>query len=148
MFIKRERKDKASGIALMVDAPNMLRTEFGHPFMLVDLLKEIKTRGKIIVARVYINQYAPKGLMEAITNLGYQCILCVGDPDVKIAVDAIELLYNDQIGQLAIATRDSDFVPILNAWKEKGKKTMVFTVEKMVSAALKNAADEVIILCE
>jgi len=148
MFFKRDKKEKANGIALMVDAPNMLRREFGHPTMLVDLLEELKLRGKLIVARVYVNQYAPKGLMEAIVNFGYQCILCVGDPDVKIAVDAIELLYNDQIGQLAIATRDSDFVPILNAWKEKGKKTMVFTVEKMVSVALKNAADEVIILGE
>jgi len=140
------KKRNSDGIALMLDAPNMLRTEFGHPFMLVDLLKEIRARGKIIVARVYINQHASKGLMEAIVNLGYECILCVGDPDVRIAVDATELLNNDNIGQLVIATRDSDFVPIFTAWKRQGKKTIVFIVEKYVSAALKNAVDEIIVL--
>jgi len=145
MLWGRKKRD-SDGIALMIDAPNMLRRDLGHPTMLIDILENLKQRGKIMVARVYVNQYCPQSLMEAITNLGYECVLCVGDPDVRIAVDATELLHDNEVGQLAIATRDSDFVPIFMAWKREKKKTMIFIVEKYVSAALKNAVDEIIVL--
>ena len=146
MILWGKKKGVSNGIALMIDAPNMLRKDLGHPTMLTDILGILRQRGKIMVARVYVNQYCPQSLMEAITNLGYECVLCVGDPDVRIAVDATELLYDDKMGQLAIATRDSDFVPIFMAWRRERKKTMVFIVEKYVSAALKNAVDEIIVL--
>ena len=61
-----------------------------------------------------------------------------------MGVEAMEIIYNDNINTVAIATRDADFVPILAKAKEHGKETIVIGAEPGFSIALQNTSDFVI----
>ena len=127
---------------LIIDGPNILRKEFG--IKLENIKEALEKIGKIRVAKVVLNQYAPQGLIEAVVNQGFEPIIVAGDTDVRIAIEAMELIYNSDIEVIALATRDADFLPIISEGKRKGKETVVIGVEPGFSIALQNAADYVI----
>src|SRR3989338_6269989 len=110
-------------VALFVDGPNMLRKEF-----MIDL-RELRRRaqkyGRVMVAKVFINQFAPEKLIEAIINEGYKCemILAVqednaNDVDVALAVAATDAAANKIVDFIAIASRAADFLPVVQKAKE------------------------------
>jgi uncharacterized protein (TIGR00288 family) len=141
-FFKEKGKDR-KGIALLVDGPNMLRKEFQIDLEVVrDILKRY---GDIKVGKVFLNQYASDKLVEAIENQGFEPIIGSGDVDVRLAVDAMELVFNEHINTIAIVTRDADFKPVLSKASMYGKETIVFGAEPGLSIALKNVADYVIV---
>jgi len=136
-------KGRRKGIALLVDGPNMLRKEFQIDLEVVrDILKRY---GDIKVGKVFLNQYASDKLVEAIENQGFEPIVGSGDVDVRLAVDAMELVFNPHIDTIAIVTRDADFKPVLSKASMYGKETIVFGAEPGLSIALKNVADYVIV---
>lgn len=135
-----------SNIAVFVDGPNMLRKEF-----MIDL-RELKRRlqkyGRITIAKVFINQFAPEKLIEAIINEGFECEMILaeheeGDIDVALAVYAVESILTKDVDVLAVVTRDADFLPIVQKAKEYGKKVVVLGAEPGFSVSLQNAADVV-----
>jgi len=133
---------KGKSIGLIVDGPNILRKEFR--IKLEDIVEALERIGKIRVAKVVLNQYAPQGLIEAVVNQGLEPVIVAGDTDVRIAIEAMELIYNSDVDVIALATRDADFLPIILEAKRKGKETIVIGVEPGFSVALQNAADYVI----
>ncbi|NJE05124.1 TIGR00288 family NYN domain-containing protein [Thermococcus sp. M36] len=137
-----KRPKKMKSIGLIIDGPNILRKEFG--IKLEDIVEALERIGKIRVAKVVLNQYAPQGLIEAVVNQGLEPIIVAGDTDVRIAIEAMELIYNSDVEVIALATRDADFLPIVNEAKRRGKDTIVIGVEPGFSVALQNAADYVI----
>ncbi|AJC72525.1 MAG: TIGR00288 family NYN domain-containing protein [Thermococcus sp.] len=137
-----ETEIKGKSIGLIVDGPNILRKEFG--IKLEDIVEALEKIGKIRIAKVVLNQYAPQGLIEAVVNQGLEPVIVAGDTDVRIAIEAMELIYNSDIDVIALATRDADFLPIIQEAKRKGKETIVIGVEPGFSVALQNAADYVI----
>ena len=147
---REERKSKEKeipkgppkSIGLIIDGPNILRKEFG--IKLENIKEALEKIGKIRVAKVVLNQYAPQGLIEAIVNQGFEPIIVAGDTDVRIAIEAMELIYNSDIEVIGLATRDADFLPIINEGKRKGKETVIIGMEPGFSVALQNAADYVI----
>ena len=131
-------------VAVFVDGPNMLRKELN-----IDLhrIKEITNSfGKIKVGRVFLNQYAPTKLVEAVVNQGFEIITTVGDVDVKMAVEATASAFNPNIDVIVFVTRDSDFLPALVKAKENGKETVVILVDESSAAALKHSADYIVVL--
>lgn len=141
---RRERTHK--GIGLLVDGPNMLRKEF--QIDLEEIRSTLKEFGDIKVGRVYLNQYASEKLVEAIENQGFEPVVSSSDVDVRLAVEATELIFNPNIDIIAIVTRDADFKPVLSKAMEHGKETIIFGAEPGFSTALKNLADVVVILNE
>ncbi|HIH72519.1 MAG: Uncharacterized protein XD43_1184 [Thermococcales archaeon 44_46] len=143
---EKEKREKVEtpkkSIGLIIDGPNILRKEFG--IKLENIKEALEKIGKIRVAKVVLNQYAPQGLIEAVVNQGFEPIIVAGDTDVRIAIEAMELIYNSDIEVIALATRDADFLPIISEAKRKGKETVVIGVEPGFSVALQNAADYVI----
>jgi uncharacterized protein (TIGR00288 family) len=150
-MVKRQtnRSPEESAVSLFVDGPNMLRKEF-----MIDL-RELKERvakhGRVVVAKVFINQFAPEKLIEAIINEGYkvEMILAVetddaNDVDVSVAVAATEAAIAHDVDYIAIASRDADFLPVIQKAKEYGKKVILVGAEPGFSASLRNAAD----ICE
>ena len=142
----RERSRDEPTVGLFVDGPNMLRKEF-----MIDL-RELRRRtqkyGRIMVAKVFINQFAPEKLIEAIINEGYKCemILAVqeedaNDVDVALSVAATEAAITRSVDFVAIASRDADFLPVVQKAKEYGRKVIVFGAEPGFSSSLQNAAD-------
>lgn len=143
-MIELFKKFKRKNIAVFVDGPNMLRKELN-----IDLhqVKEIiKSFGKIKIGRVYLNQYAPTKLAEAVVNQGFEIKISVGDVDVMMAVEATAAAFNDNIDTICLVTRDSDFLPAMVQAKAHGKETIVILVDESSAAALKNSADYIVVL--
>ncbi|AFL95905.1 hypothetical protein CL1_1708 [Thermococcus cleftensis] len=140
----RRKISRGRKIALLIDGPNILRKEFG--IKLEDIVEALEGLGDLRVAKVVLNQYAPQGLIEAISNQGFDTIVVSGETGVKLAVEAMREIYNPNIDAIALATRNAEFLPVILKAKEKGKETIVLGIEPGFSAALKHAADYTIIL--
>lgn len=144
-FVKKVFGAKPNkNIAVFVDGPNMLRKELN-----IDLhqIKDLVTQfGKIKIGKVFLNQYAPTKLVEAVVNQGFEIVISVGDVDVMMAVDATATAFNPKIDAICFVTRDSDFLPALVKAKQNGKETIVILVDESYAAALKNSADYIIVL--
>jgi len=144
-------KYEPANIALFVDGPNMLRKEFSID--LRELKKRVSRYGRLVIAKVFINQFAPEKLIEAIINEGFEpkIVLAVkdeegNDVDVALAVEAMEAILTKDIQIIALATRDADFLPLIQKAKEYGKKAIIFGAEPGFSSSLRNSADIVEIL--
>ncbi len=136
---KKEKK-----VAVFIDGPNMLRKEFS-----LDLGKVkgiINKLGVMKIGKVYLNQFAPGKLVEAVINQGFEVAVCVSDIDVMMAVEATETVFNPNIDVICLVTRDSDFLPAIVKAKQHGKDVAVILVDESSGSALKNAADYVIVL--
>ncbi|WP_297509710.1 TIGR00288 family NYN domain-containing protein [Thermococcus sp.] len=142
-MMKRKVK-RGKRIALLIDGPNMLRKDLG--VKLEDIVEALEGFGDIRVAKVILNQYAPQGLIEAVSNQGFEAIIVSGETGVKLAVEAMREIYNPNIDIIALATRNAEFLPVILKAKEKGKETIVIGVEPGFSVALKHAADYTIVL--
>jgi uncharacterized protein (TIGR00288 family) len=117
-------------------------------------LRELKHRcqrhGRLVIARVFLNQFAPEKLIEAIINEGFESVMFfaeqeedASDVDVNLAASAMEVLLTKDVDVIALATRDADFLPIVLKAKEYGKKVIVLGAEPGFSTAIRNAADVV-----
>ncbi len=137
---------KEARVALFVDGPNLLRKEFSID--LRELKRRAKKYGRIAIAKVFINQFAPEKLIEAIINEGFECVMVLAekeesDVDVSLAVAAVEAIFTKDVDVIALATRDADFLPVIQKAKEYGKKAIVIAPEPGFSSGLKNTADKV-----
>lgn len=142
----RKKSTQRKRIGVLVDGPNMLRKEFNTN--LKEIREILSEYGDIKIAKVFLNQYATDKLVEAIENQGFEPIITSGDVDVRMAVEAMELIYNDTIDVLALVTRDADFKAVLMKAMEMGKETIIVGAEPGFSTALKNSADIAIVLNE
>ena len=120
------RRTKHRNIGVLVDGPNILRKEFN--VNLFDMKGKLEPYGQVKVGKVFLDQYAPDKLIEAVTNQGFEPVITSTDVDVSMAVEAIELVYNPSIDILALMTRDADFQPVLQRAKLRGKETIVLGV--------------------
>lgn len=135
---------KQKTVAVFVDGPNMLRKELN-----IDLkqIKDIVSQfGKIKIGKVFLNQFAPTKLSEAVVNQGFEVQISVGDVDVMMAVEAAVTAFNPNIDIICFVTRDSDFIPALLKAKALGKETAAILVDESSAAALKNSADYIVVL--
>ena len=143
-YIPLKRKSGEKNVGLLIDGPNMLRNEF---HLDLEIIKDIvREKGNLKVAKVLMNQYASDKLIEAVVNQGFSPIIVAGDVDVQLAVEAFEMIYNPNIDIVTLMTRNADFLPLINIAKENGKETMVIGAEPGFSIALKNSADNAIVL--
>jgi len=146
----KKRFGEKPKLALYVDGPNMIRKEFNID--LKDLRKRVEKYGRIMVGKVFLNQFASEKLIEAVANEGFETVIALGDPelktdvDVSIAVHAMEAINNPEIEVIALATRDADFLPLIQKAKEKGKITVLVTVEPGLAVSLRHASDYVELL--
>jgi uncharacterized protein (TIGR00288 family) len=141
-FGKKEKSRKK--VALFVDGPNMLRREFDVD--LSEVKKKVEEYGSLSIAKVFLNQFAPDKLIEAVINQGFEpVIVSTDDVDAPMAAEAMEAVFNQNIDIIALMTRDADFQLVVSKSKKLGKDTIVIGSEPF-AAALKNTADHVIIL--
>lgn len=133
-------------IVLFVDGPNMLRKEF--MIDLRELKKSVLKYGSVVIAKVFVNQFAPEKLIEAIINEGFESVMILAeveaeknDIDVAMAVAAVEAAITKDVEYVALATRDADYLPVIHMVKAYGKKVIVIGAEPGMSSGLMNAAD-------
>lgn len=58
----------------------------------------------------------------------------------------MEAVYNPDIQVIALATRDADFLALIQKIKEKGKIAVLVSVEPGLAVSLRHAADYVELL--
>ncbi len=139
---KKMHKEKR--IAFFADGPNMLRKEYD--FDLSKVKKQLEQFGIIAIGKVFLNQFAPDKLIEAIVNQGFQPVIVTSDDvDAPMAAEAMEAVFNPNIDVIALMTRDADFQTVLSKAKKYGKLTVVVGSEPF-AAALKNTADHIVMV--
>ncbi|ELY90944.1 NYN domain-containing protein [Natrialba taiwanensis] len=132
-------------VGLLVDGPNVFRDEFDID--LDDLRTAARELGRVGVIRLYLDEHATPGLIQAAEARGFEVIVTSGDVDVKLAVDATALSCDGTIDRLAIASRDTDFKPALEHAGTRGIETIAIAPGSHGrSDALQNAADEAVTL--
>src|SRR3990170_6768514 len=147
--LKKGFVDKPS-IAFFVDGPNMIRKEFNID--LRELRRRVEKYGRLVIGKIFLNQFASEKLIEAIANEGFESVIALGDPeqktdvDVAIAVHAMEAIYNPEIDAIALASRDADFLALIQKAKERGKLAILVSVEPGLAVSLRHAADYVELL--
>ncbi|MFX1487314.1 MAG: NYN domain-containing protein [Promethearchaeota archaeon] len=128
-------------IAILVDGPNILRKEFN--IRLEDIKDAGKELGRVQVAKVYLDRYAPEKLFEAISNSGFEPVVSTVDVHAQMAIDVMNYLLDSDIKLIMIASRHARCVPLLRKSKEKNVETAVIGFDPGFSIALQNAADYV-----
>ena len=114
--------EKSTGVGLFVDGPNVLRSEFDVD--LDDLRAIADEYGQLSTARLYLDEHATPGLIQAGEAHGFAVVTTSGDVDVKLAVDATRAVAEGRVDTLVIASRDTDFKPVLEVAAERGCRTV------------------------
>ncbi|EMA01402.1 TIGR00288 family protein [Haloarcula vallismortis] len=140
-----EEKDGPQRVGLFVDGPNVLRSEFDVD---LDAVRDVAAEyGPLAVTRLYVDQNASPGLIQAAEARGFEVRTTSGDVDVRLAVDATDAAVAGQIDVLAIASRDTDFKPALEVAARDGVRTVAIAPgEYGRSDALRNAAEDAVTL--
>lgn len=134
-------------VGLFVDGPNVLRSEFDID--LDDVRAAVADRGRLTVARLYLDEHATPGLIQAAEAHGFEVITTSGDVDVKLGVDATATAVQGEIDLLAIASRDMDFKPVLEVAARHGVATFAIAPGTYGrSDALRSVAHEAVTLGE
>lgn len=147
MFKMGKEEPREKNVALYVDGPNLLRSEFKVD--LEKMRKKLGKYGRIMIAKVFLNQFASEKLIEAVASQGFEPVIEVGgekneqksDVDATMGASIMEGVFNPGVDIVAIATRDSDFMPVVLKVKEHGKKVVVIGLNPGFSVALQNVAD-------
>lgn len=139
-----EREDHTR-VGLFVDGPNVFREEFDVD--LDDVRQISESYGSSAMTRLYVDENASPGLIQAAEARGFEVVTTSGDVDVRLAVDATEAVVADRVDVLIIASRDTDFKPALEIAAREGVKTVALAPgEHGRSDALQNAAHDALSL--
>jgi uncharacterized protein (TIGR00288 family) len=137
----------APRVALFVDGPNVLREEFDVD--LDDLRRAARRYGRLTTTRLYVDEHATPGLIQAAEARGFNVVVTSGDVDVKLAVDLTRQVTESQPDVVALASRDTDFKPALEVANEYGLRTVAIAPGTHGrSDALPNAATDHVTLGE
>jgi len=135
-----ETDPTAGGVALFVDGPNVLREEFDVD--LDDVRQAAEAEGPLVTTRLYLDEHATPGLIQAAEARGFEVVVTSGDVDVKLAVDAARFAAEGRMEALAVASRDTDFKPVVETANGYGIRTLAIAPGEFGrSDALRNAAN-------
>ena len=132
-------------VGIYVDGPNVFRSEFDVD--LDDLRAIAREEGTIAVSRVYVDENASAGLIQAAEARGFEVVTTSGDVDVRLAVDAVGATTAGRLDTLVVVSRDTDFKPVVETAAKRGVRTVaVAPGQHGRSDALRNAANAEITL--
>jgi uncharacterized protein (TIGR00288 family) len=140
-----KRANRKPRVGVYVDGPNVLREEFTVD--LDDVRAAATEYGRLAFARLYVDENATPGLIQAAEARGFEVTTTSGDVDVKLAVDATAAAVEADLDVFAVVSRDTDFKPVLEAAAARGLVTLAIAPgEYGRSDALRNAAHESVTL--
>ncbi|NHJ48012.1 MAG: NYN domain-containing protein [Asgard group archaeon] len=132
---------KQKKIALIIDAPNILRRVNNKQIRLEDIEKIANRLGQIKIAKVILNRHAPKNLLRAIENSGYEPIIASSDIYIRMAIEVMDSVFAKNVSIVILASRHARCAPILRTAKSNGLDTAIIGFQPGFSIAVKNAAD-------
>jgi uncharacterized protein (TIGR00288 family) len=103
--------------------------------------------GRPATTRLYLDEHATPELVQAAEARGFEVLVTSGDVDVKLAVDLTRFAIEGRADMVAIASRDTDFKPAIEAANACGLRTLAIAPgEHGRSDALRNAAADSVTL--
>jgi uncharacterized protein (TIGR00288 family) len=113
------------------------------------LFDKLSENGKIILKRAYADWSKANNSRDQIFKLGIEPVLAFRSPtgrkntsDIRLTIDAIDLLYTSSIDTFVIVSSDSDFVPLVNKLRSLGKNVYVAGDKTKATDTLKIACNE------
>jgi uncharacterized protein (TIGR00288 family) len=144
--LRRKKDVKKEKLGLLIDGSNLLEDKIKEDLEKID--ETIATIGDLRLAKVILDQQMPDVYIEKILEKGYLPIIVSGDSDVHMALEAMDLIYSDELEIVAFWTSDINFLPIIIKAKELGKETAVLGRDEGFSETLENAVDYIVVLSE
>ncbi|TVP85926.1 MAG: NYN domain-containing protein [Acholeplasmataceae bacterium] len=130
-------------IALLIDSENV-----SVKYIKV-VINEIAKYGKIVISRFYgdLNKLSKEWHQTAIDFAikpmhQYNVASGKNAADLAMALDALEMMYQERVNTFFIVTSDSDFTPLAMKLKEGGMHVVGVGNEKKVTSAFKMACNE------
>lgn len=135
-------ESRESRVAVLVDCDNV------SPAILDHALQFVAQFGRVVVRRGYGNAGTLGGnrWQEALTQqaftpcLQYQYASGKNTADIALALDAMEMLFDEIVDTFCMVTSDSDFAHLCRKLRERGAVVCIVGEEK-TPAALRNASD-------
>jgi uncharacterized protein (TIGR00288 family) len=117
-----EKTGTESQIAVLIDIENVGLDAIQGLF---DQLSDI---GRIIIKRAYADWSISKSPREQLFELGIEPVLIFRSTksgknasDIRLTIDATELLYQSTVDTFVIVSSDTDFIPLINKLRSAGK---------------------------
>ena len=112
------------------------------------LFDQISDIGRITVKRAYTDWSTVKGKRDQLLHLGIEPIHLFtwgasgkNSSDIRLVIDAVDLLYQSQIDTFVIVSSDSDFVPLVSKLRAAGKSVIGAGRQATVSRSLVISCD-------
>ena len=139
--------EKLTNIVLLIDADNTRLAK------LEDVIREISSRGRIVVKRAYGNwkkdtlKFWENDLKRLAIKAEQQFDYAVhkNATDIALVVDAMQLLNRSVYDAFVIVSSDSDFTPLVIALRESGAYVMGVG-EAQTPVSFRYSCDEFIFL--
>ena len=117
------RRKKGKAIALLIDSSISSSILEVVP-QIRPMLGEI---GEIKVAKIILLQKQVSDSSTRIAQEGFVPIIVHGDLDIHFALEAMELVYNEKIEIIALATENEKFSPLICRARELGKEVILLS---------------------
>ena len=118
-----------------------------------DLLDQLSDVGRVIIRRAYGDWSVQRGKQDQLLELGIEPIHQYhsnksgkNSSDIRLAIEAIDLLYSSPIDTFVIVSSDSDFVPLVGKLRSSGKSVIVAGRREATSPTLIKSCDRYIFL--
>ena len=135
-------------VAVLIDFENVGDSSLDNLF---DTISDI---GRTIIKRAYADWSQVKQTsvvhlqklgIEAIQNF-HASNSAKNSSDIRLAIDAIELVYRSDVDAFVIVSADSDFVPLVNQLRASGKTVVGAGRQDVVSPSLVRSCDRYIFI--
>lgn len=100
--------------------------------------------GDVKIAKIVLLQKEAIASSNGISQEGFVPVIVHDDLDIQFALEAMELIYNEKIETIALATENEGFLPLLSRARELGKEVILLFTTESENRALQNAADLVL----
>jgi len=135
-------------VAVLIDYENVGASS------LEGLFDNIANIGRAIIKKAYADwSNVPKEPVVLLQKLGIEAIQnfhasnsAKNSSDIRLAIDAIELLYKSNVDVFVIVSADSDFVPLVNQLRAAGKTVICAGRQDVVSPSLVRSCDRYIFI--
>jgi uncharacterized protein (TIGR00288 family) len=112
------------------------------------LFDQISDTGRIIIKRAYADWGGANSNRDQLQKLGIDPVHLLrstsggkNSSDIKLVVDAIDLLYSSPVDTFVIVSSDSDFVPLINRLRAAGKTVFGAGEQEKATPSLVIACD-------
>ena len=117
------------------------------------LLDQLSDVGRVIIKRAYGDWSVQRGQQNRLLELGIEAVHQYhsnnsgkNSSDIRLAIDAIDLLHVSPIDTFVIVSSDSDFVPLVGKLRSSGKSVIGAGRKDATSSTLIRSCDRYIFL--